>query len=231
MSDCLRTVVVASGGLDSTVLAYKLFDGDQRLMLVSFDYGQRHGRELEAAAGIAATLGVPHELVDLASLGGLLAGSALTDSSVAVPDGPYTDASLATTVVPNRNAILLSVAVGIAAARGATRVAFGAHAGDHAVYPDCRAAFVTAFDRVARLGTDSATAEPVGVIAPFASWTKADIVALGAELGVPFRNTWSCYRGGSAHCGTCATCVERRDAFVLAGVPDSTPYLATASAR
>ena len=148
-----------------------------------------------------------------------------------VPDGHYTDVSMATTIVPNRNAILLSVAVGIAMAHGARRVAFGAHAGDHAIYPDCRTAFVAAFDRAARLGTDTGATEPVGVIAPFASWKKADIVALGAELGVPFGDTWSCYRGGRAHCGTCGTCVERREAFALADVPDPTRYLATAPAR
>lgn len=231
MSDHPRTVVVASGGLDSTVLAYKLFRQDPRLLLVSFDYGQRHRRELDAAVETAERLGVPHESVDLTAVGRLLAGSALTDSSLPMPDGHYTDASMAATVVPNRNAVLLSVAVGIAAARGAIRVAFGAHAGDQAIYPDCRSVFVAAFDQAARRGTEMRPGAGVGVIAPFASWTKADIVALGATLDVPFARTWSCYRGGAAHCGTCGTCVERREAFNLAGVPDPTRYETAASVR
>lgn len=134
------TVLVASGGLDSTALAYHLQAEGVRLVLLSFDYGQRHRRELDFPAALATRLGMQHHLVDLRSVGALLCGSALTDMTVAVPDGHYTDESMSITVVPNRNAVMLNVAVAVAVAvaQHADAVAFGAHAGDHAVYPDCR---------------------------------------------------------------------------------------------
>jgi 7-cyano-7-deazaguanine synthase len=217
-------VVVVSGGLDSTTLAYHLIDGGYRLRLMSVDYGQRHRRELDFAVALARRLGVPQDVVDLRSVGRLLAGSALTDATVAVPDGHYTDASMRITVVPNRNALLLDVAVGVAAAHGASAVAFGAHHGDHAIYPDCREEFVAAFEHSARVATEGFVPEGFRVLAPFLTWTKAEIVRRGAQLGVPFADTWSCYRGEAVHCGTCGTCTERREAFALAEVTDPTDY-------
>jgi 7-cyano-7-deazaguanine synthase len=221
-----RAVVIASGGLDSTTVAYALHTDGVEVLLVSFDYGQRHRRELECAARIAGLLGAPHHLVDLTSVGALLSGSALTDPDVAVPDGHYTHASMRATVVPNRNALMLDVAVGVAVAHGYDAVAFGAHAGDHTIYPDCRPAFLDAFAACARVANEGLLAEGFAVLAPFLAATKAEIVARGARLAVPFAETWSCYKGGAAHCGTCGTCVERREAFVLAGVLDPTAYLA-----
>ncbi|GAA4198103.1 7-cyano-7-deazaguanine synthase QueC [Streptosporangium oxazolinicum] len=221
-------LVIASGGLDSTALAYHLLDQGHRLRLVSFDYGQRHRVELRAAARIADEINIPHEVVDLVSVGRLLSGSALTDPEVAVPDGHYTDLSMRSTIVPNRNAIMTAVAVGIASASGCECVALGVHAGDHAIYPDCRPAFVDLADRLARTATED-TESPIRVIAPFVTWTKRQIVARGASLGVPFAMTWSCYRGGERHCGSCGTCIERREAFELASVPDPTAYGAIAS--
>nr|WP_245856342.1 7-cyano-7-deazaguanine synthase QueC [Actinoalloteichus hoggarensis] len=221
-----HAVLVASGGLDSTVLAYWLVACNSEVTMLSFDYGQRHRIELRHAAGIADLLAVEHQVVDLTSLASLLSGSALTDEAVTVPDGHYTEESMKATVVPNRNAIMLAVAVGLAVVRQADAVAFGAHAGDHTVYPDCRPAFVERFTEAARRGNEGFLPENFTVLAPFLSQSKTDIVKLGAALGVPFGKTWSCYRGATVHCGTCGTCVERAEAFAFAGVADPTCYAA-----
>ncbi|MFE4512701.1 7-cyano-7-deazaguanine synthase QueC [Kitasatospora sp. NPDC056783] len=219
-----HAVVIASGGLDSTTVAYWLADNGSRLTLLSFDYGQRHRKELDFAQQAAGRLNARHEMVDLSGLGRLLSGSALTDPAVEVPDGHYTAESMRSTVVPNRNAIMLSVAVGAAVAAGADAVAFGAHAGDHAVYPDCRTEFFDVFGEVARVGNEGFIAEGFRLLAPFIDQTKADIVRVADQVGVPFADTWSCYRGGELHCGTCGTCTERIEAFVLAEVEDPTEY-------
>ncbi len=217
-------VVVLSGGLDSTTLAYHLRSEHYDIHTVSFHYGQRHERELDFAIAAARRLDVPHDLVDLRPVGRLLTGSALTDRRVEVPDGHYTDRSMRTTVVPNRNAILLHVAVGLAVARGAQAVAFGAHSGDHAIYPDCRPEFVESLTRSVRIGNEGFIAEGFAILAPFLGWDKAQIVRRGAALGVPWEETWSCYRGEQVHCGTCGTCTERRESFAHAGVTDPTVY-------
>ena len=218
-------VAVVSGGLDSAVLASHLRDDGWDLRLLSFDYGQRHAKELDCAGVLAARLGARHDVVDLRSVGRLLGGSALTDSSVDVPDGHYTDESMRATVVANRNAVFVQVAVGVAVAEGAAAVALGIHAGDHAIYPDCRPEFVDAAEHLALVANEGFAVGGFTVLAPFLRWSKADIVRRGAELGVPFADTWSCYKGGDLHCGTCGTCTERREAFDLAGVDDPTTYL------
>ncbi|MFE6049882.1 7-cyano-7-deazaguanine synthase QueC [Kitasatospora sp. NPDC056446] len=225
-----HAVVIASGGLDSTTVAYLLADRGSRLTLLSFDYGQRHRKELDFARQAAGRLNARHEVVELSGLGRLLSGSALTDPSIEVPGGHYTAESMRSTVVPNRNAIMLSVAVGVAVATGADAVAFGAHSGDHTVYPDCRAEFFDVFGEVARVGNEGFIAEGFQLLAPFIDQTKADIVRVAEQVGVPFVDTWSCYRGGELHCGTCGTCTERIEAFVLAEVEDPTDY-AVASTR
>lgn len=220
-----HAVIIVSGGLDSTVLTYWMHRLGTRLSLLSVDYGQRHRTELEYARGTAAALGAAHDVVDLSGVGALLTGSALTDHAIEMPDGHYTDASTRSTVVPNRNAIMLDVAVGVAVAREADGVVFGAHAGDHPIYPDCRPGFVTSYEQAALAANEGFLVDGFRVLAPFAAMSKADIVTLGATLGVPFADTWSCYRGGERHCGTCGTCVERSEAFELAGVPDPTRYV------
>lgn len=221
MSTC---VAVVSGGLDSAVLAHHLRAEGWALRLLSFDYGQRHAKELDCARALGSTLGARHDVVDLSSAGRLLGGSALTDDAVDVPDGHYTDESMRSTVVANRNAIFTDVAVGVAVAEGAEAVGLGIHAGDHPIYPDCRPAFVEAAERLARVANEGFAADGFRVLAPFLEWSKADIVRRGADLDVPFAATWSCYKGAAVHCGTCGTCVERREAFELAGVPDPTEY-------
>lgn len=214
----MSTVVLLSGGMDSTALASTLGPGG--FHAVSVDYGQRHGaRELAAARAIAKAYEVPHVVVDLAPLRAILGGSALT-SDLPVPEGHYAEATMAATVVPNRNAILLMVAVGYAQAHDCTRVLAAMHAGDHPIYPDCRPEFVAAANHAAYLATEG----HVHIAAPFAGYSKADIARIGQEHGAPFALTWSCYKGGQLHCGRCGTCTERAAAFDEAGVPDPTEY-------
>ncbi|HEY0275973.1 MAG TPA: 7-cyano-7-deazaguanine synthase, partial [Paenirhodobacter sp.] len=166
-------------------------------------------------------LGVPFHLIDLRGIGAALTGSALTDD-IDVPDGHYAEDTMRITVVPNRNAIMLTVAFGVAAAHGDTAVAAAMHGGDHFIYPDCRPAFTEAFARMQRAALDGYA--EVALHVPFVERTKADIVIAGARAGTPFAETWSCYKGGAVHCGRCGTCVERREAFALAGVADPTTY-------
>ncbi|MBB3355877.1 7-cyano-7-deazaguanine synthase QueC [Rhizobium lentis] len=217
----MKTIVVCSGGLDSVSLAHRMAAEEQLIGLVSFDYGQRHRKELDFAARCAARLAVPHHIVDIAAIGGHLSGSALTDN-VEVPDGHYAEETMKATVVPNRNAIMLAIAFGLAAAQKADAVAVAVHGGDHFIYPDCRPSFIDAFQRMQNEALDGYAS--VKLLAPYVEISKTDIVADGAKHGTPFAETWSCYKGGSLHCGRCGTCVERREAFHLAGVADPTEY-------
>ena len=216
----MKSLVVHSGGMDSTVLLYQLLQAGDEVKALSINYGQRHSRELEAASALCAELGVEHRAADLSGLSDLLAGSALTSSDIEVPEGHYAEDNMKATVVPNRNMILLSVAAGWAISSKYDRIAYAAHSGDHAIYPDCRNEFAEALDGAIRL----ADWHEVSLYRPFVDMTKADIVSLGAKLGVPFEKTWSCYKGQDLHCGRCGTCVERREAFYLAGVEDPTTY-------
>jgi 7-cyano-7-deazaguanine synthase len=215
-----QVVAIHSGGMDSTVLLYHLRTEGYRVAALSVDYGQRHRKELESARAICSLTGIPHEVVELTGVTRLLGGSALTDESVEVPEGHYEQETMRATVVPNRNMLMLSAAICWAVSLKAQFVAYGAHGGDHAIYPDCRPEFAEAMDRAARL----ADWNTIGVISPFIRMTKADIARRGAELGVPFELTWSCYKGGERHCGRCGTCVERAEAFAEAGVTDPTVY-------
>ncbi len=217
-------VTTVSGGLDSVTLAHSLAADGTTLLVLSFDYGQRHAKELELAARCADRLHAEHHVVDLRSVGALLTGSALTDATVEVPEGHYTDASMAATVVANRNAIMLSVAIGVAVARHADAVATAVHAGDHTVYPDCRPEFIAAIEHEALVANEGFIRDGFRVLAPFLDVSKTEIVRRGVALGVPFAETWSCYVGSELHCGRCGTCVERREAFELAGAVDPTEY-------
>lgn len=218
-----RAVVIVSGGMDSVTLAYLLGAEGYGLHLLSVDYGQRHKKEIDFARRCAERLDARFDVVDISGVGRLLSGSALTDD-IEVPHGHYAEETMAATVVPNRNAIMLSVAYGAAVADGAEVVAAAVHAGDHFVYPDCRPAFVEAFDAMERLATEGFGHVNLRLYAPFVDKTKADIARIGAELGVPYEDTWSCYEGREVHCGLCGTCTERKEAFELAGVPDPTVY-------
>jgi 7-cyano-7-deazaguanine synthase len=219
----MKTLVICSGGLDSVTLTYKIARSNTHALtsLVSFDYGQRHKKELDFAARAAKTLDVPHEIIDISGIGAKLSGSALTDD-VDVPDGHYAQETMKATIVPNRNAIMLTIAYGMAAAKHANAVATAVHGGDHFIYPDCRPDFIHAFEKMQNQALDGYA--NIALYTPYLNKTKSDIAADGALLNVPFVDTWSCYKGGEHHCGRCGTCVERREAFDLAGVNDPTKY-------
>ncbi len=219
-----KAVIIASGGIDSSTLLYKMVKEGFEVYVLTFIYGQKHLKEIEYAKSIAEKLDVNHKVVDLSSMKVLLSGSALTDSSIEVPEVPETSEyyeTLQSTIVPNRNAIFLSIAIGYAVSLKANHVFFGAHFSDRGVYPDCRKEFVEAFQTAERLANDN---PEMVVDAPFVDIDKSDIVKLGAELGVPFKETWTCYKGGEKHCGVCSSCRERKRAFVDSGVTDSTEY-------
>lgn len=217
----MKTIVICSGGLDSVSLAHMVADQHTLTRLVSFDYGQRHRKELDYAARAATRLGVPHDIIDMRPIGAALTGSALTDN-IDVPDGHYAEETMKITVVPNRNAIMLAIAFGVAAANKDDAVATAVHGGDHFIYPDCRPAFTQAFEVMQKAALDGYA--DVSLYTPFVHRSKADIVTEGAKHNTPFADTWSCYKGGAHHCGRCGTCVERREAFHLAGVQDPTIY-------
>ena len=217
-------ISIVSGGLDSVVMAHLLQSQCHAQHMLSFDYGQRHKKELEYSLRCANRLNAAHNIIDLQSVGTVLGGSALTDNTIAVPHGHYAAPSMAVTIVPNRNAIFLSIAFGVAVAQNAQLVAAAVHAGDHFIYPDCRPDFIQSFDAMQRVAVEGCGDPNLKLHAPFAQKTKAEIVAIGAGLNVPFEETWSCYEGLEIHCGRCGTCVERREAFELAKVSDPTEY-------
>ena len=218
----MKTVVVCSGGMDSVTLAYHVKKERELSRLVSFDYGQRHKKELDYAALTAADLNVKHDIIDISNIAIYLTGSALTDD-VEVPDGHYEEENMRATVVPNRNAIMFALAYGVAAGENASAVAAAVHAGDPFIYPDCRPEFLDAFRAMENCALEGMW--DVDFYAPFVNQTKADIARIGSELNVPFEKTWSCYKGGDQHCGRCGTCVERQEALYLANVPDPTTYI------
>ena len=211
--------VLLSGGMDSTTaLAHALTDADPARSLGIFvDYGQRHIVEREAAHAVAQHYGVPLIVLDLTGFGRSVS-SALTDPRVEVPHGHYADDNMAITVVPNRNATMLSAAAGVCAQRGIRHLYTAVHAGDHTVYADCRPDFIKALSRATVLSCG------VEVLAPFVHMDKTAIARHGDRLRVPYHLTWSCYEGGIEHCGKCGTCIERYEAFRDAGLDDPTLY-------
>ncbi len=219
----MKVVVLCSGGMDSVTALYWAGRKHSLVAAVSFDYGSKHNsRELPYAAEHAARLGVRHEVVELPFVGRLFSSALLTGGSD-IPEGHYADDTMRQTVVPFRNAIMLSIAAGFAESLGAEGLVIAAHTGDHAVYPDCREEFMRAMADAMRSGTYAG----IQLLRPFIGFDKAGIAAEGARLGIDFSRTWSCYKGGAIHCGQCGTCVERREAFIQAGLPDPTVYAAT----
>ncbi len=213
----MKTIVILSGGLDSTTLLYHLKAEGHEVHALTFDYGQRHKRELAAAAEVCQITATSQEIVDLSALAPLFGANALTDHSVDLPEGEYSEETISVSTVPNRNMIMLSVALGRAISLGFDAVAFGAHGGvNDVMYPDCSPEFATAMNGVAKVCDD----HDLTVLAPFVQWEKSDIVKRGGELQVPFELTWSCYDGDETPCGNCGTCVDRRNGFATAGLLD-----------
>jgi 7-cyano-7-deazaguanine synthase len=216
----VNSIVLLSGGMDSVTALYHAALEHEVTDALSFDYGSKHNhREIPFARHHAEKRGVRHTVIPLGFIGEHFA-SDLLQSGGGIPDGHYEEQSMKRTVVPFRNGIMLSIAAGFAESRGAEAVVIAAHSGDHAIYPDCREPFMQAIGEAIRAGTYAG----IAVLRPFITLTKAQIAARGAELGVDFRQTWSCYKGGAVHCGTCGTCVERREAFLLSGLHDPTEY-------
>ena len=208
--------------MDSATLLYDLLAHGDSVQAIGVNYKQRHGKELACAADLCNGLGVRFDVLDLSSLSGFLTGSSQSDPSVPVPFGKYDEPSMKLTVVPNRNMFMLAAAGAVAIARKADRLAYGAHAGDHTIYPDCRPEFVGA------MGTAFGLCDwhTLGLHAPYIDMTKGDICKRGVELRVPYEKTWTCYVGGDKPCGQCGACTERAEAFEFAGVSD--PLLAAA---
>ena len=216
----MQVVVLCSGGMDSVTALHWARRHHKVVAVLSFDYGAKHNhREIPFAAEHARALGVPHQVITLDFVNRFFA-STLLKSGGEIPDGHYEAATMKQTVVPFRNAIMLSIATGFAESRGAEGLVIAAHGGDHAIYPDCREDFMRAMDAAMRHGTCAGMV----LLRPFIELNKAQIAAEGARLGVDYARTWSCYKGGEIHCGRCGTCVERREAFLVAGLPDPTVY-------
>jgi 7-cyano-7-deazaguanine synthase len=228
MTNKRGAVVIHSGGLDSTVLLAQVIDSEkyEEVVAIHFNYGQRHATELSYARRLCEVYGVKDVTIEIGpechGEGGWMRGSSQTDYSIDVPVGHYADESMRKTVVPNRNMIMIACAASLAESLGFDTVYYGAHSGDHAIYPDCRWLFVTAMQEALRESTYPE--KVVRLEAPFLYMSKAEIVADGRRLHVPFHLTYSCYAGRSTHCGQCGTCVERREAFQLAGIRDPTQY-------
>jgi 7-cyano-7-deazaguanine synthase len=216
----MDVVVLCSGGMDSVTALYWAQREHRVATVVSFDYGAKHNpREIPFAAGHSGQLGLRHEVVALDFVNRLFASDLLKSGGL-VPDGHYEADNMRQTVVPFRNAIMLSIACGMAESTGAEGVVIAAHGGDHTIYPDCREDFMRAMADAMRLGTYAG----VKLLRPFIEMNKGQVAAAGVSLGVDFARTWSCYKGGARHCGTCGTCVERREAFIQAGIADPTDY-------
>lgn len=219
----MNVVVLCSGGMDSVTALYWAARSHEVRVAVSFDYGSKHNhREIPFAAEHARQLGLRHEIVPLRFMATLFS-SALLTSGGEIPEGHYEAENMKQTVVPFRNAIMLSIAAGLAESIEAQALVIAAHGGDHAIYPDCREDFMRAMGNAMRLGTYA----QIELLRPFIALTKGQIAAQGAQLGVNFARTWSCYKGGEIHCGKCGTCVERREAFAQASLADPTVYAST----
>ncbi len=217
------SVIIYSGGLDSTTLLYE--ERERVALAVTFDYGSNHAaREIACARHHCSLLGIEHLVIELGFMCQYFQSSLLSGGD-AIPSGYYDEENMKSTVVPFRNGIMLSIACGLAESRGLKRVLIANHGGDHAIYPDCRPEFIDAMDAAMRAGTYV----NVEIAAPYTNLGKADLVRRGAKLGIDYSQTYSCYRGGEQHCGTCGTCTERREAFREAGIPDPTEYCSSAN--
>ncbi len=206
------SVIVLSGGMDSTTLLHER--KDQIALAVTFDYGSKHNaREIECAKKNCEMLGIEHIVIPLEFMGKYFKSSLLIGGED-IPEGHYADENMKSTVVPFRNGIMLSIAAGLAESRGLKKVMLANHGGDHAIYPDCRPGFVAAMSEAIKEGTY----DGITIDAPYTNITKSDIARIGKRIGVDYNLTYSCYKGGEKHCGKCGTCVERMEALRDAGI-------------
>lgn len=213
-----NSVIIVSGGMDSITLLYD--HKDEIALGISFDYGSNHNaREIPFAKMHCERLGIKHITINLDFMHQYFKSS-LLDGAEAIPEGHYADDNMKSTVVPFRNGIMLSIAIGIAESNNLDQVFIANHGGDHTIYPDCRPEFINAIDAAATAGTYN----NVKVVAPYTKITKRDIARIGKKLGIDYTETWSCYKGGEVHCGKCGTCVERKEALAEAGIEDKTIY-------
>ena len=212
------SIIILSGGMDSVTMLYDY--ADRIALALSFDYGSNHNRkELPLAAYHCRQLGIEHIIIPLEFIHWYF-HSSLLSGAADIPEGRYDDENMRSTVVPFRNGIMLAIAAGMAEDRQLGRILMANHSGDHAIYPDCRPAFVSALGEAVREGTYNG----VELFTPYTHWTKTDIARRGKELGIDYSKTWSCYKGGEKHCGKCGTCQERIEALRDAGITDTTEY-------
>jgi len=214
-----KTIIILSGGLDSTTVLYYFLHKGHEIKAISFNYGQRHKIELEKAIATCKKLKISHEIVDIRTITKLISNSSLT-SNIKVPEGHYEDETMKQTVVPSRNTIMASIAQGYAYNIGFDNIALGIHAGDHAIYPDCRAEFLGALREVFKINNY----KPINVLAPFLHYSKAQIVKIGLKLGVDYSLTHTCYNGKEIACGKCGSCQERLEAFAKNKTKDFIKY-------
>lgn len=216
-----KAVLIYSGGMDSFTLLNDMLSQGLDVHAISFNYGQRHAKELSYANYFCTQNNIPHQIVDMSAMGNqLLQGSSQTSEDVPVPEGHYEDENMKLTVVPNRNMIMLSMAMGYAISIGAEDVYYGAHAGDHAIYPDCRRSFVDAMNHVAGL----CDYKQLKIRTPYIYMDKGDIANRGVELGLDYSQAWTCYNGREKPCGKCGACQERLEAMAKAGIEDPLEY-------
>jgi 7-cyano-7-deazaguanine synthase len=215
----IKVVVVFSGGMDSYTVLHKAVRDGFEVFPLTFDYGQKHNKEIEYARRACTAIGISHKIVDITAVNQLLAGSSLT-SNIDMPEGHYADENMKSTVVPNRNMILLSLAVGYAVSIDAHKVFYGAHSGDHEIYPDCRPEFVEKMNSVCAI----ANYEPVEIVTPYLALNKIDILREGLAMGLDYGRTWTCYNGREKACGKCGSCVERLEAFAHNQISDPLNY-------
>ena len=212
------SIIILSGGMDSVTMLYEY--KERIAIAVTFNYGSKHNEKETAFAKMhCERLGIKHVIIPLGFMQQYFKSSLLIGGEE-IPEGHYQDDNLKSTVVPFRNGIMLSIAAGLAESNGLKHVMLANHAGDHAIYPDCRAEFVTAMSAAIANGTY----DGVALFAPYTDITKTDIVRRGAAIGIDYAETWSCYKGGEKHCGKCGTCTERKESFCDAGVTDTTEY-------
>lgn len=215
-----KALIILSGGLDSTVLLHQLLAENYQVQAISFDYGQKHIRELQCAQFQTKKHNIPHKIIDLSFINQHFQ-SDLLQSGGKIPEGHYEAENMKATVVPNRNMIMLSIAAGVAISEKIPQLFYGAHAGDHAIYPDCRTEFIEKLKDTLAI----CDWEPINLQAPFQNLDKTQIVKKGLQLKVDFTQTQTCYNGQEKACGKCGSCTERLEAFANNNTPDPIKYI------